>query len=75
MLASRSLSPRHRIALIEVADRRLLVGMGTDAIATLADLSDAPGFAAELEKRLPSEERQDGEKLLDVIGRFEGLDA
>jgi flagellar biogenesis protein FliO len=78
VLARKSLGPRHHVALIEVAGRRLLVGMGGDAIATLAELDEAPEFASALANAAaplgPGAAARDAE-LVANVGRFEGLDA
>lgn len=74
VLASRSLGPRHQITLLEVGEHRLLVGMSPDSIATLADLSGELGFAEALDQRVPVPTEQGQRGLVDVIGRFEGLD-
>lgn len=72
VIAMRSLGPRQRVALLEVGDRRLLVGIGSDSIRTLADLSDTLRFEHELEGQSGSGEPAQPE--LGGIGRFEGLD-
>jgi flagellar biogenesis protein FliO len=73
LLASRPLGPRHRVVLIEVEGRRLLLGVGADAVSTLADLTDEARFAAALERRMgPAGEP--GDFGLGSLGRFEGLD-
>jgi flagellar biogenesis protein FliO len=74
VLAVRSLGGSHRLAVVEVGDRRLLVGMGKETIASIADLTDAPAFEETLQRELPAERRDDGKQLLQSIGRFEGLD-
>ncbi len=74
VLAMRSLGPRQRVALLEVGDRRLLVGIGSDSIRTLADLSDALRFEQELEGQSGSGEPAAQSDLVGAIGRFEGLD-
>ncbi len=74
VLATHNVGPRHQVALLEVGERRLLVGMGGDSIATLADLTADTTFSDELAKNIPLE-RNDGKRtLVDVIGHFEGLD-
>jgi flagellar biogenesis protein FliO len=74
VLASRNLGPRHQIALLEVGDHRLLIGMGGDSIATLADLSGGIPFGDELEKRFPQPTEEGRRTFVDMIGHFEGLD-
>ena len=74
LLAIKSLGPRHRVAVVQTGDRRLLVGMGNETIQTLADLSEAIEFAPELERRLAAEEKEAPPQLLNRIGSFEGLD-
>ena len=74
VLANRSLGPRHQVALLEVGDHRLLVGMGGDSIATLADLSPGVQFSDEFERTLPQRTEAGRRSLVDVIGPFEGLD-
>jgi flagellar protein FliO/FliZ len=74
VLAMRSLGPRHRVALIEVGDRRLLLGLGAESIRTLADLTDALRFEQELEGQSKDDAADPPSDLLGAIGRFEGLD-
>ena len=74
VLAMRSLGPRHRVALLEVGDRRLLVGLGADSIRTLADLSDALRFEQELAGQSGEAAQGTQTELVGAIGRFEGLD-
>lgn len=78
VLARKSLGPRHHVALVEVAGRRLLIGMGGDAIATLAELDEAPEFAPALAHAAaplgPGAASRDAD-LVAGVGRFEGLDA
>jgi flagellar protein FliO/FliZ len=74
VLAMRSLGPRQRVALLEVGDRRLLVGIGSDSIRTLADLSDSLRFEQELEGQSGAGEPAAPSELVGAIGRFEGLD-
>ncbi len=90
VMATRSLGPRHRLALVHVADRDLLLGIGGDSIRTLADLSEPAEFASslpDLEERQPAgrgsgagagEDRGSAptqeHTLLDTIGSFRGLD-
>lgn len=71
VLAMRSIGPRQRLALIEVAERRLLVGIGADSIRPIAELSDPLGFDAVLD---PGEGAEPAPEILGAIGRFEGLD-
>jgi flagellar biosynthetic protein FliO len=52
VLASRAIGPRHHVVLIEVGERRLLLGTAPESVRALADLSEVPPFAAELERRL-----------------------
>ena len=73
VLAMRSLGPRQRVALLEVGDRRLLVGIGSDSIRTLADLSDSLRFEQELDGQSGAGEPA-AQSELGGIGRFEGLD-
>ncbi len=78
VLARRSLGPRHHVALVEVAGRRLLVGMGGDSIATLAELGDEPEFAPALAREaapLASDAHAREAELVASVGHFEGLDA
>lgn len=74
VLAMRSLGPRQRVALLEVGDRRLLVGIGSDSIRTLADLSDSLRFEQELEGQSGAGDPAAQSDLVGAIGRFEGLD-
>ena len=74
VLASHNVGPRHQVALLEVGERRLLVGMGGDSIATLADLTADTTFSDELAKNIPLEGNEGKRTLLDGIGHFEGLD-
>ena len=89
LLARRSLGPRHHVALIEVTGRRLLVGIGTESVRLVADVTDGIAFEAELERRIdlggaPSAaeteratsraQPRDERGLVELIGRFEGLD-
>ncbi len=78
VLARKSLGPRHQVALIEVAGKRLLVGMGGDAIATLADFGEEPAFETALAGAAaglaPGGPAHDAD-LVASVGRFEGLDA
>ncbi len=74
IIASRGIGPRHNLVLVEVGERRLLLGTGPETVAPLADLSELPPFAAELANALPSERPAEG-SLVEVIGTFEGLDA
>jgi flagellar biogenesis protein FliO len=74
VVARRSLGPRHHVAILDAAGRRLLVGFAGDRISTLADLTDEQIFQEELEQSVLPEEAP-SEDLVDAIGRFEGLDA
>jgi flagellar biogenesis protein FliO len=74
VLASRSVGPRHQVALLAVGDHRLLVGMGADSITTLSDLTAEASFSEELAKTFPPQREEGKQALLDVIGHFEGLD-
>lgn len=74
VLAMRSLGPRQRVALLEVGDRRLLVGIGSDSIRTLADLSETMRFEHELEGQSGAGEPEAQAEMVGAIGRFEGLD-
>jgi flagellar biogenesis protein FliO len=78
VLARKSLGPRHHVALVEVAGRRLLIGMGGDAIATLAELGEEAEFAPALARAAaplgPDAAARDAD-LVAGVGRFEGLDA
>ena len=75
VLASRSVGPRHQVALISVGERRLLIGMGADSVTTLADLTVETTFAEELAKSVPAQPDEGDPILLGSIGSFEGLDA
>lgn len=75
VLASRSVGPRHQLALISVGERRLLIGMGADSVTTLADLTVETTFAEELANSVPAQPDEGDPTLLGSIGRFEGLDA
>ncbi len=72
ILATRGIGARHQVALLEVSGRRLLVGMGSEAITTLADLTDELDFGTQLHQQIDPEETK--EELVKMIGRFEGLD-
>jgi len=74
VLALKSLGPRQRIALIEVAERRFLVGIGADQIRPIADLSESIDFERQVATELAREEADERTPLLDSIGPFEGLD-
>ncbi len=74
VLATRSVGPRHQVALLAVGDHRLLVGMGGDSITALADLTAEESFSEELAKNMPRPQEEGKSALLDVIGHFEGLD-
>jgi flagellar biogenesis protein FliO len=87
VLAMRSLGPRHRVALIEVGERRFLVGLSGDGIRPIAEL-DGGDFDRQLETALPevapppvASDRSRGTSPVaeaspigSGIGRFEGLD-
>ncbi len=75
ILAAKGIGPRHQVVLLDVGGHRILVGTAGDHIAALADLSESPSFEAVLERERPAERRARDGELLDVIGRFEGLDA
>jgi flagellar biogenesis protein FliO len=75
VLSKRSIGPRHHVALLEVGDHQLLVGLGGDSIRTLADLTPETIFAAELQKELSPQEHPGSENLLERIGSFPGLEA
>ena len=72
VLALRSLGPRQRLALVEVAERRLLIGLGPDSIRPIADLTDPLGFDGQLDRQLEGDGNTP--ELLSAVGRFEGLD-
>ncbi len=74
VLATRSVGPRHQVALLAVGDHKLLVGMGGDSITPLADLTAEMSFSEELAKNMPPRREEGKKPLLDVIGHFEGLD-
>ncbi len=74
VLATRSVGPRHQVALIAVGNHKLLVGMGGDSITPLADLTAEMSFSEELAKDMPPRNEEGKSALLDVIGHFEGLD-
>jgi len=57
VVASRAIGPRHHVVLIEVGDRRLLLGTAPESVRALADLSEVPAFAAQLARELPELER------------------
>jgi flagellar biogenesis protein FliO len=57
VLASRAIGPRHQLVLIEVGERRLLLGTAPESVRALADLSEVPPFAAQLGRELPEIER------------------
>jgi flagellar biogenesis protein FliO len=84
ILAMRSLGPRQRVALIEVAERRFLIGIAGDAIRPIAELcvpesfDDAmQGTWAEPAEPPPSAgpREVEGRGAAHGIGPFEGLDA
>jgi len=66
VMAARSLGPRHRLAVVEVAGRTLLLGVGSEAINLLADLTDPIAFSETLHERLPVAERNDRYGELEV---------
>jgi flagellar biogenesis protein FliO len=77
VVARRSLGPRHHVAILDAAGRRLLVGFAGDQITTLADLTDEQVFQEELGRSLATEPEQtepSSPELVESIGRFEGLD-
>ncbi len=74
IVASRGIGPRHNLVLVEVGERRLLLGTGPETVSSLADLTEVPPFSEELARALPAD-RSGGEALAEVIGTFEGLDA
>jgi flagellar biogenesis protein FliO len=53
ILASRAIGPRHQLVLVEVGERRLLLGTAPESVRALADLSEVPPFAAQLARELP----------------------
>jgi len=55
VMAARSLGPRHRLAVVEVGGRTLLLGVGSEAINLLADLTDPIAFGETLDGRLPTQ--------------------
>jgi flagellar biogenesis protein FliO len=75
ILAAKGIGPRHQVVLLDVGGHRILVGTAGDHIAPLADLSESLSFDAALDREIPARKRSDSGELLDVIGRFEGLDA
>jgi flagellar protein FliO/FliZ len=74
VIGARSLGPRHRAVLVEVDGRRLLLGLGGDAICTLAELGEEETFARTLEQRVPLP-NDPGDFGLEPLGRFRDLDA
>lgn len=70
VIASRAIGPRHQVVLIEVGERRLLLGTAPDSVRALADLSEVEPFAAQLLRELP-----ESETAARRAGAFEGLDA
>jgi len=74
VLATRSVGPRHQVALIAVGEHRLLVGMGGDSITSLADLTTEISFSEEMARNMRPQPEEGKSGLLDVIGHFEGLD-
>lgn len=53
ILATRAIGPRHQLVLVEVGERRLLLGTAPESVRTLADMSEVPPFAAQLARELP----------------------
>jgi flagellar biogenesis protein FliO len=74
VLASRAIGPRHQVVLIEVGERRLLLGTAPDSVRALADLSEVEPFAAQLLRELPESERS-ARRDVGGIAAFKGLDA
>ncbi len=74
ILALRSLGPRQRLALVEVGERRFLIGVGGDQIRPIADLSDSIDFERQVAAELERDEEPGQPPMLTGIGRFEGLD-
>jgi len=74
VLALRSLGPRQKLALIEVADRRFLIGVSGDAIRPIAELGETLPFERDLSDELQRDAEGERPALLGAIGRFEGLD-
>ncbi|MEE8556409.1 MAG: flagellar biosynthetic protein FliO [Myxococcota bacterium] len=74
IVARRSLGPRHHVVIVEAAGRRLLLGFSGDQIATLADLSDLPGFHEALEQSLPEHDRvrADADVGIGGLGALDG---
>jgi flagellar biosynthetic protein FliO len=66
VIASRAIGPRHQLVLVEVGERRLLLGTAPESVRALADLSEVAPFEAQLARELPEAER---------AGVFEGFDA
>jgi flagellar biogenesis protein FliO len=78
VLAVRSLGPRHRVAVIETGGRRLLIGLASEHICPLLDLTEGAEFARALGSELPAANaipEPPPMPLVSAIGRFEGLDA
>jgi flagellar biogenesis protein FliO len=61
VLASRAIGPRHQVVLIEIGERRLLLGTAPESVRALADLSEVEPFADQLARALPTAE-------LDALG-------
>ena len=72
VLAVRNLGPRHRVAVVEVGHRRFLLGLGGEAISSVAELTDPIRFSETLDGLGTGED--DTQPELGGIGRFEGLD-
>lgn len=66
ILASRAIGPRHQLVLIEVGERKLLLGTAPESVRALADLSEVPPFAAQLARELPG--MSDGAPALGSFG-------
>jgi flagellar biogenesis protein FliO len=75
IVASRAIGPRHTLVLVEVGERRLLLGTAPESVRALADLTEIEPFAAQLARELPESERAERRELVGGIGSFEGLDA
>ena len=66
VIASRAIGPRHQLVLVEVGERRLLLGTGPESVRALADLSEGGSFEAQLARELPDAERAGGFETLDA---------
>lgn len=75
IVASRAIGPRHQLVLVEVGERRLLLGTAPESVRALADLTEIEAFSAQLARELPESERAERRELVGGIGAFEGLDA